>query len=193
MTHFPQPREIPLQQSEPNIPDLPEENTMDLLLWRHADAEDGYPDQKRRLTTRGEKQARQMADWLRKHSPKKLRILVSPAVRCQQTAKALGLPFETDKRLGTDGNVASLLAAVGWPDGSKASNGNSAVLVVGHQPTLGQTAAILLSGEEEDWTVKKGAVWWFSNRTRKGETQTVLRNSLAPEFLDIPVSPSRDR
>ena len=155
---------------------------MDLLLWRHADAEDGYPDQKRQLTARGEKQAKQMAEWLRQHAPKKLRILASPAARCQQTAKALGLPFETDKRLGTEGNVASLLATAGWPDGGEESKGNIAVLVVGHQPTLGQTAALLLSGEEEDWTVKKGAVWWFSNRTRRGETQTVLRAVTAADL-----------
>jgi len=152
---------------------------MDLLLWRHAEAEDGIPDLKRKLTARGEKQAAQMAEWLKKHAPKNLRILVSPAVRCQQTAKALGLPFETDKRLSTDSDAASLLAATGWPDGGKAS----AILVVGHQPTLGQTAALLLSGEENDWTIKKGAVWWFGNRSRKNETQTVLRAVTAAEFL----------
>ena len=156
---------------------------MDLLLWRHAEAEDGIPDLKRKLTARGEKQSKKMAEWLHQHAPKKLRILVSPAVRCQQTAQALGLPFETDKRLGTDGNIASLLAAAGWPDGGDAAKGNSAVLVVGHQPTLGQTAALLLSGEEDDWTIKKGAVWWFSNRTRKGESQTVLRIAVSPDFM----------
>ena len=151
---------------------------MDLLLWRHAEAEDGFPDIKRKLTPRGEKQAAQMAEWLKKHAPKNLRILVSPAVRCQQTAKALGLPFETDKRLGTDGNAANLLAAAGWPEGK----GAPAVLIVGHQPTLGQTAALLLSGEEDDWTIKKGAVWWFSNRTRNGETQTVLRSATSADL-----------
>ena len=119
-----------------------------------------------------------MAEWLRKHAPKNLRILVSPAVRCQQTAKALGLPFETDKRLGTGSNAANLLAAAGWPEGK----GAPAVLIVGHQPTLGQTAALLLSGEEDDWTIKKGAVWWFSNRTRGGDTQTVLRAALPTEL-----------
>ncbi len=161
------------------MPPLPEEETsMDLLLWRHAEAEDGIPDLKRKLTARGEKQAAQMADWLKKNAPKNLRILVSPAVRCQQTAKALGVPFETGKRLGTDSNAVNLLAAVGWPDGAKAS----AVIVVGHQPTLGQTAALLLSGEEADWTIKKGAVWWFSNRTRQGESQTVLRTVVPPDF-----------
>ena len=168
-----------MQQSQPMLPDLPEESSMDLLLWRHAEAEDGIPDLKRKLTKRGEKQAQQMAEWLRQNAPKNLRILVSPAIRCQQTAQALGLPFETDKQLGTNADVAALLATAGWPDGD--SNGHKAVLVVGHQPTLGKTAALLLSGSEAAWTIKKGSVWWFSNRTRQEETQTVLRAVVPPE------------
>ena len=148
---------------------------MDLLLWRHAEAEDGIPDLKRKLTKRGEKQAQKMAEWLRQNAPKNLRILVSPAIRCQQTAQALGLPFETDKRLGTVSDVSHLLAAINWPDGGETGLGHKAVLVVAHQPTLGQTAALLLSGVEANWTIKKGALWWFSNRTRQGESQTVLR------------------
>ncbi len=152
---------------------------MDLLLWRHAEAEEGTPDLQRKLTARGEKQARQMSEWLKAHAPKHLRILVSPAVRTQQTAKALDLPFETDKRLGPDADSSSLLAAIGWPDGGERGTRAGAVLVVGHQPTLGQTASLLLSG---DWTIKKGAVWWFSNRVRMGETQTVLRAVIPPEL-----------
>lgn len=155
---------------------------MDLLLWRHAEAEEGLPDLKRKLTARGEKQARQMADWLKKHAPDKLRIIVSPAQRCQQTALALGVPFETDKRLRPETNVSNLLAAIGWPDGGESGTGSSGVLVVGHQPTLGQTAALLLSGAEAEWSIKKGAVWWFSNRTRQGDTQTVLRAAIPPDF-----------
>ena len=169
-----------MQQSPATMPEFFEETRMDLLLWRHAEAEDGFPDLKRKLTARGEKQAQQMAEWITRNAPKNLRVIASPALRCQQTAKALGLPFETDKRLGTDSDVPALLAAIGWPDGS--GKGHSAILVVGHQPTLGQTAALLLSGEEAGWSVKKGAVWWFSKRTRQGESQTVLRAVLAPDF-----------
>ena len=157
-----------------------EETRMDLLLWRHAEAEEGIPDLKRKLTARGEKQAQQVAAWLKQHAPRKLRILASPALRCQQTAEALGLPFSTDKRLATGSNAANLLAAVGWPDGGE--KGGSAVLVVGHQPVLGQTAALLLSDTEADWSIKKGALWWFSNRTRQGETQTILRAAIPPEL-----------
>ena len=155
---------------------------MDLLLWRHAEAEEGIPDLKRKLSARGEKQARQMAGWIHSNAPKNLRILSSPALRCQQTAQALDLPFVTERRLGTDSNVAHLLAAIGWTDGGENSSRKNAVLVVGHQPTLGQTAALLLAGAEAEWTIKKGALWWFSRRTRQGETQTVLRAVIPAEF-----------
>ena len=171
------------------MPVFPEETAMNLLLWRHAEAEQGTPDLKRKLTARGEKQAAQMARWIKANAPRKLRIVASPAQRCQQTASALGVPFETDRRLATDGDVANLLAAVGWPDGGGSGEGSEgqpacdAVLVVGHQPTLGQTAALLLSGDEAEWTIKKGALWWFSNRTRQGETQTVLRAVIGPDLV----------
>ncbi|MGE5769885.1 MAG: SixA phosphatase family protein [Betaproteobacteria bacterium] len=152
---------------------------MDLLLWRHAEAEEASTDDlNRRLTERGERQARSMAQWIRNHQPKDLRIVVSPAVRCQQTAQALKLPFETVRKLGPDACVSELMAATGWP----AAQG--AVLVVGHQPTLGRMAALLLAGHEADWTIKKGALWWLTNRVRRGETQTVLRAVIPSELLD---------
>lgn len=150
---------------------------MDLLLWRHAEAEEGEDDLKRRLTERGEKQARLMAAWIRAHQPKDLRILVSPAVRTQQTAAALDLPFETQRKLGPEACVSELIAATGWP------NARGAVLVVGHQPALGRLSALLLAGQEAEWSVKKGALWWLSNRVRRGETQTVLRAMLPVELL----------
>ena len=37
---------------------------MELILWRHADAEPGDPDLARRLTSKGQKQAERMAAWL---------------------------------------------------------------------------------------------------------------------------------
>lgn len=151
---------------------------MDLLLWRHAEAEEGEIDLQRRLTARGEKQAKIVAQWLRRREPKKLRILVSPAVRCQQTAKALDLPFQTSRQLGPDACVSDLVAASGWP-----GDGGS-VLIVGHQPALGRMASLLLSGQEADWTIKKGAVWWFTNRVRAGETQTVLRAAMGADLAE---------
>jgi phosphohistidine phosphatase len=156
---------------------FPEDMSMDLLLWRHAEAEEGAPDMSRRLTARGERQARAMAAWIVGRQLRDLRIIVSPAVRTQQTAEALGLPFETNRKIGPDACVSELIAATGWPAAA------GAVLVVGHQPALGRLAALLLSGQEADWTIKKGALWWLSNRVRRGETQTVLRAALPAEFI----------
>jgi phosphohistidine phosphatase len=149
---------------------------MDLLLWRHAEAIEGSPDFARELTTRGQKQALRMAEWLNAHRPKRLKVLCSPTVRTRQTATAFTSDFEVISGLGPDGNVADLLAACGWPDAS------GAVLLVGHQPSLGRLAALLLSGTEADWTIKKGALWWFTNRVRDGETQTVLRTVIPADF-----------
>ena len=150
---------------------------MDLLLWRHAEAEDGEDDFKRRLTARGEKQAKQMAAWIRGHQPKDLRVIASPTVRTQQTAAALDLPFETVRKIGPDACVSELIAAAGWPQSAEP------VLIVGHQPSLGRLASLLLGGHESDWTIKKGALWWLSNRLRRGENQTVLRLALPVEML----------
>ena len=153
---------------------------MDLILWRHAEAEDGgasLPDAKRRLTARGDKQAHDVAKWLKTRLPKKTRILVSPATRTQQTAHALALPFEVEPKIAVGADAADLIAAANWPEHS------GAVLLVGHQPTLGQLAALLLSGAEADWSIKKGAIWWLSKRSREGRDQTVLRAVMNPEML----------
>jgi phosphohistidine phosphatase len=154
---------------------------MDLILWRHAEAEDGgpeLPDEKRRLTPRGEKQAHDIAKWLKPRLPKRTRILVSPATRTQQTAHALAMPFEVEPDIATGADAADLVAAANWPKGT------TAVLLVGHQPTLGQTAALLMTGTAADWSIRKGAVWWFSCRNRDSrQTQTVLRAVMNPDML----------
>jgi phosphohistidine phosphatase len=150
---------------------------LDLILWRHADAEDGVPDDARKLTAKGEKQAQQVGQWLKSHLPKGVRILVSPAKRAHQTASALGLEFEITREVGTGACVKSVMDAAGWPDAK------GAVVVVGHQPTLGRIAAGLLSDVEGEWSIKKGGVWWFSNRLHDVETQTILRVVMSQEFL----------
>lgn len=151
---------------------------MNLILWRHAEAEDGFPDAQRALTARGRKQAQRMAAWLSQHLPQDAQILVSPAVRTQQTAEALNRPFHTCKEIGVGADAAHVLAAAGWPDGTART-----VVVIGHQPTLGRVAAWLLCGGEANWSVKKGAVWWLSSRVRAEETQVVLRASISPDLL----------
>lgn len=150
---------------------------MDLLLWRHAEAVDGVPDSTRELTERGIRQAHKVAAWLESRRPKKLRVLVSPTVRTRQTASAFTKDFEIVPALGPGNDISGILGACGWPDGG------GSVLVVGHQPELGRLASLLLSGHEADWTIKKGALWWFSNRVRGDETQTVLRAVMPADLV----------
>lgn len=150
---------------------------MDLILWRHADAEDGTPDMARRLTSKGLKQARETAGWLRPRLPKRTRIVCSPAERARQTAAALTEEFEIVPEVGPGASCAALLGAAGWPDAAHT------VLLIGHQPTLGTLAALLLAGEEREWSVKKSGVWWLSNRHRDEQAQIVLRAVIAPDLL----------
>ena len=152
---------------------------MDLILWRHAEAEDaahGQGDLSRALTAKGRQQAARMAGWLGRHLDPATHILVSPAVRCQQTVDPLGRPFRTVAEIAPDQGVDALLRAAGWPRGS------GAVLVVGHQPTLGQTAAVLLAGVEREWTVKKGGIWWFRRRGGGDADSVALHVVLGPDL-----------
>ncbi|MEP6942535.1 MAG: phosphohistidine phosphatase SixA [Betaproteobacteria bacterium] len=150
---------------------------MDLILWRHAEAEAGEPDLGRRLTAKGQKQAERVAVWLEGRLPDTCRILASPADRAQQTALALKRKFRIVPELAPGAGVAAVLAAAGWPDAREP------VLVVGHQPTLGQVAAFLLSGEDVSWSVRKGAVWWLTNRMRDEGNAVVLKVVIGPDFV----------
>jgi phosphohistidine phosphatase len=153
---------------------------MDLILWRHAEASDpheGREDLERALTAKGERQAHRMADWLNQRIAHSTRILVSPAVRCQQTAKALGKKFKTLPELAPDGNGEALLKAARWPDASEP------VLIIGHQPVLGLVASYLLTDTPQPWTIKKGAVWWIRGRNREDTEQVILQAVQAPDLL----------
>ena len=150
---------------------------MDLILWRHAEAEDHAPDLERRLTPRGQKHAAQVAEWLLQRLPAKFLVLASPALRAQETAQSLGVAIRTVEGLAPGARVADILGAAEWP-GRK-----SAVVVVGHQPDLGRTAAFLVSGAEASWSVKKGGAWWLTNRMREEENQVVVRAVIAPDLI----------
>lgn len=153
---------------------------MDLILWRHAEAVEDVAsgdDMARRLTPRGEKQAARMAAWLDRQLPDGVRVWASPAQRAQQTAQALGHKFRTSPALAPQGTPQQLLELVQWP------HAKGCVLVVGHQPTLGQTVATLLGLNASECAVKKGAVWWLRFRERELVAQTVVVTVQSPELL----------
>lgn len=152
---------------------------MDLILWRHAEAEErreGLEELDRALTPRGEKQAARVAAWLDRVLPEGARILSSPARRCEQTALALGRKYKVRPELGPGEPAASLLELVQWPQA------RHAMLVVGHQPMLGEVLAQLLRIEGGHCPIRKGAAWWLRTREREGELQVLLVAVQPPDF-----------
>jgi len=136
---------------------------MDLILWRHAEAfemREVEDDLARALTPKGERQAQRMAEWLTQRLAHSTRILVSPALRCQQTAKALGKKFKTAPELAPDGNGEAVLKAARWPDASEP------------MPSVGWCP-----------TIKKGAVWWIRSRNREDGAQVILQAVQSPDCL----------
>jgi phosphohistidine phosphatase len=144
---------------------------MELILWRHADAEDGAPDLARRLTKKGHKQAERVADWLRKRLPEDYELISSPATRAKETAEALG-KMRIDDALAPGASPSAIVKAAGWPHRGRT------VVIVGHQPDLGRALAHLVAGKQTDWRLQKGALWWLES----GEP-ALVKAAISPDLL----------
>ena len=150
---------------------------MDLILWRHSEAADGTPDHSRELTPKGIKQAEKVASFLSAHLSDDYRVLASPSARTQQTAAALTKHFTLAPTIAPGASAHAVLQAARWPDEG------GTVVVVGHQPTLGEVAAQLLGCGDCSLSIKKGGVWWFTRRERESTAQITLRLVITPDFL----------
>ena len=153
---------------------------MQLILWRHAEAEDGNgkDDLARVLTKKGHAQAARMAKWLKPRLGSDWRILVSPSRRTLQTVEPLGRDYAVDEALAPGRCARDVLRAAGWP-----SNGHN-VVVVGHQPTLGEVASMIFLGEEGETGIRKGAVWWFETRGAGDKMNALLKAVLSPDLVE---------
>ncbi|WP_028451538.1 SixA phosphatase family protein [Chitinilyticum aquatile] len=156
---------------------------MDLILWRHAEAEDSaVTDLARALTPKGKKQAARMAKWLKAQLAGReadITVLVSQARRSQETAAALPWPATIDERLNPGlASAAHILEVSKWPQA-----GDKVVIIAGHQPMIGRAASLLLSGVEQETSVKKAGVWWLQRRERDGRIDFLLRAMVTPDLL----------
>ena len=136
------------------------------------------------LSPRGERHTRRLATWLNTHAPRGLQVFSGPAKGGRQMAEMIAEEMGTtalspvvSRLLAPTSHASDILGAIGWPDDHKAA------LVVAHQPAVGALASLLLTGHEAPLAFKRGAIWWFSNRHRDGEMQTVLRCALTPDLL----------
>jgi phosphohistidine phosphatase len=127
------------------------------LIWllRHGDAEEGQPDDQRRLTAKGEEQSRAAGEALKTLGAQPALCLTSPKVRAVQTAElaceALGVEVRVDNRLRGGSFDPRELAA-----------GLEEVLLVCHEPDISDAIHRVTAESVE---VKKGAFAGIDERT----------------------------
>jgi phosphohistidine phosphatase len=133
------------------------------MLWllRHAEARDGKPDDDRRLTEEGERQARAAGLAMAQLGVTLDACLTSPKLRARQTAELacepLGVEVTVEPRLGGEPFDARDLVA-----------GLDDVLLVGHDPSFTLTVHDLTGAQAR---LRKGGL----AAIEKGELVTLLR------------------
>jgi phosphohistidine phosphatase len=126
------------------------------MIWflRHGEAEDTEPDFDRRLTKKGERQARDAGAALAVLEAEIEVCLTSPKVRARETARLacepLGVEVTVDERL-TGGRFDPLDLTAGLDN----------VLLVGHEPDFSDAIAHLTGGSVD---MKKGGLAAVNDR-----------------------------
>ena len=152
----------------------------EIIFWRHAEAHDaneGQDDLDRKLTVKGQRQAERVAFWLDRNLPQQCRVYASPAKRSQQTVRCLSRKSKTLNELNPGARPEEVLAAVGWGIQTEP------IVIVGHQPWIGECIHWLLMDAAAPLAVRKGAVWWLQSRDRDGEREIIVRAVATPELL----------
>ena len=133
------------------------------MIWllRHAEAADGSPDAERRLTKRGERQARNAGLALKRLGIELEACFTSPKVRAADTARLACEP------LGVEYSLEPKLA--GGPfDPEALGAGIEEILLVGHDPDFSMAVHAATGAQVR---MKKGALAGIE----KGELKVLLR------------------
>ena len=118
-----------------------------------------------------------MAAWLRPRLPSDLLVLCSPAVRTRETADALGLPYTLSDALSKNGSATAMRDAAGWPDNPRN------VMLVSHQPVLGELLMLLLGATTPLDAMPKAGIWWLTAQCSAGNVLIGVRAVIGPASL----------
>jgi len=152
----------------------------EIIFWRHAeahDASDGQNDLDRKLTVKGQRQAERVAFWLDRNLPQHCKVYVSEAKRAQQTVRCLPRKYKTLAELNPDARPQEVLAAVGWGIQTEP------IVLVGHQPWIGECIHWLLMDGTAPLAIRKGAAWWLQSRAREAANEVIVRAVATPELM----------
>lgn len=154
-----------------------------IIVWRHAEAEVANldldeNDEVRQLTHKGHTHAKHMARWLKKHLPDETILICSPALRALQTAEVLDYKIQLQDGLKPSASLADVLSVLGKAQDQLNQHSpkkpQKNILIVGHQPWLGQLVSYLINHDAnsaDSLSIKKGAAWWL--RLNSAEPTTV--------------------
>ena len=161
---------------------------MDIYLIRHADAfrlgeRGATTDEERPLTEQGEAQARRVGAGLERRGVRPAVVLTSPLVRARQTADLVASqwlaatpPVQNLKELTPGSKRRKLARALG--DLAKDS-----VILVGHQPDLGEWAAWLIGSKKAQLDLAKAGVAHIDCEGAPDKGKGTLRWLVPPEWL----------
>jgi phosphohistidine phosphatase len=120
-----------------------------IWLLRHGDAEGGSPDEQRKLTSKGEKQARAAGAALSALGVEPAACLSSPRVRAADTARL------ACERLGAAVELDETLSGGRFDPEELAAGRDGDVILVGHEPDFSQAVERLTGARVK---LKKGGV-----------------------------------
>ncbi|HEY5920109.1 MAG TPA: histidine phosphatase family protein [Kofleriaceae bacterium] len=161
---------------------------MDVLVIRHAiaeDAEPGQDDAARKLTSDGVRKFKRVVQGVRELGWRFDRVLTSPWQRALSTAELLA-PLSEGQTIVTDllcdkprPELFALIAEASGPQEKR-----QATAVVGHEPWLSELVAWLAFGDPrhgEALELKKGGIVWLEGSAVPGGMK--LRAILPPKIL----------
>ncbi len=159
-----------------------------IIIWRHAEAglvASTCLDADRALTKKGLADAQHMAAWLKKQLPEDVQVYCSPALRCRQTVDALltlnkkkTYQVEYTEHLALESDVEKIFRHL-------SESLCDTVLLVGHQPLLGElVSGLLFEAVEKSFAIKKGAVWWLRHQQNR-EVAALLTSPKLQGKLEI--------
>ncbi len=156
-----------------------------VIFWRHAEAEEALgsaqgdeTDLRRSLTKQGRRDAALVAAWIKSQLPKPWTVLTSPALRARQTAQHLNDYPAVDARLRPDADLAELLSIV-----AESPRDGGALVLVGHQPTLGRAGLYWITGCDQQFSLRKSGLLWAMERNRDTGIQRSLRACTSADLL----------